>query len=72
MGVTLVLLGILGAIFLKGFNEAIGVAVVLVGVVPQLECGGDGGGRSMRCCGIRISWRTGRTPCSRNTGIRWR
>ena len=30
MGVTLVLLGILGAIFLKGFSEAIGVAVVLV------------------------------------------
>ncbi len=30
MGVTLVLLAILGAIFLKGFKEAIGVAVVLV------------------------------------------
>src|SRR3954464_6990717 len=30
MGVTLFLLGILGAIFLKGFSEAIGVAVVLV------------------------------------------
>ena len=30
MGVTLVLLAILGAIFLKGFREAIGVAVVLV------------------------------------------
>lgn len=32
MGVTLVLLAILGAIFLKGFKEAIDVAVVLVGV----------------------------------------
>ena len=31
MGVTLVLLAILGAIFLKGFKEAINVAVVLVG-----------------------------------------
>ncbi len=30
MTVTLVLLGILGAIFLKGFSEAIGVAVLLV------------------------------------------
>src|SRR4051794_33290365 len=30
MGVTLVLLGILGGIFLKGFSEAINVAVVLV------------------------------------------
>ncbi len=32
MAVTLILLAILGAIFLKGFKEAIGVAVVLVGV----------------------------------------
>ncbi|HEX4168097.1 MAG TPA: amino acid permease [Bryobacteraceae bacterium] len=32
MAVTLVLLAILGAIFLKGFREAIGVAVVLVGI----------------------------------------
>jgi hypothetical protein len=30
MGVTLVLLGILGAVFLKGFKEAVGVAVALV------------------------------------------
>lgn len=32
MGVTILLLAILGAIFLKGFKEAIGIAVVLVGV----------------------------------------
>ncbi len=32
MALTLVLLAILGAIFLKGFKEAIGVAVVLVAV----------------------------------------
>lgn len=37
MGVTLVLLGILGAIFLKGFSEAIGVAVVLVGSYLSLN-----------------------------------
>ena len=32
MGVTLILLALLGAIFLKGFREAITIAVVLVGV----------------------------------------
>jgi hypothetical protein len=37
MGVTLVLLTILAAIFLKGFKEAIGVAVVLVGVYLSLN-----------------------------------
>jgi hypothetical protein len=36
MGVTLVLLAILGAIFLKGFKEAIKIAVVLVGVYLTL------------------------------------
>lgn len=37
MGVTLVLLSILGAIFLKGFKEAIHVAVVLVGAYLLLS-----------------------------------
>ena len=37
MGVTLVLLGILGAIFLKGFKDAIGVAVVLVALYLALN-----------------------------------
>jgi hypothetical protein len=37
MAVTLVLLGILGAIFLKGFKEAIGVAVVLVALYLALN-----------------------------------
>ncbi len=37
MGVTLVLLAILGAIFLKGFKEAIGIAVVLVGIYLLLN-----------------------------------
>ncbi len=32
MGVTIVLLSVLGAIFLKGFKEAISIAVILVGV----------------------------------------
>ena len=37
MGVTLVLLAILGAIFLKGFKEAINIAVVLVGIYLALN-----------------------------------
>ena len=37
MSVTLVLLAILGAIFLKGFKEAIGIAVVLVGLYLALN-----------------------------------
>jgi hypothetical protein len=37
MLVTLVLLGILGAIFLKGFKEAIGIAVVLVALYLGLN-----------------------------------
>ena len=37
MGVTLALLAILGGIFLKGFKEAIGIAVVLVGVYLSLN-----------------------------------
>jgi len=37
MTVTLVLLAVLGAIFLKGFKEAIGVAVILVGVYLTLN-----------------------------------
>jgi hypothetical protein len=37
MGVTLVLLGILGAIFLKGFKEAIGIAVALVALYLALN-----------------------------------
>ncbi len=37
MGVTLVLLAILGAIFLKGFKEAINIAVVLVGIYLVLN-----------------------------------
>ena len=44
MAVTLGLLLILGAIFLKGFKEAIGVAVVLVGVYLASECGRDRSG----------------------------
>ncbi len=35
--VTLVLLAILGAIFLKGFREAIGIAVILVGIYLALN-----------------------------------
>src|SRR5690242_7964763 len=35
--VTLVLVGLLGAVFLKGFTEAIGIAVVLVGIYLVLN-----------------------------------
>ena len=37
LAVTLILLAILGGIFLKGFKEAIGVAVVLVGIYLALN-----------------------------------
>src|SRR5580658_7146007 len=37
MGVTLMLLAILGAVFLKGFKEAIDISVVLVGVYLALN-----------------------------------
>ena len=37
MAVTLVLLGILGGVFLKGFKDAIGVAVVLVALYLALN-----------------------------------
>ena len=37
MGVTLVILGVLGAVFLMGFREAIGIAVVLVGAYLALN-----------------------------------
>jgi hypothetical protein len=37
MGVTLIMLAALGAIFLKGFKEAIGIAVILVGAYLALN-----------------------------------
>lgn len=37
MGITLLLLSLLGAIFLRGFKEAIGIAVTLVGVYLALN-----------------------------------
>jgi hypothetical protein len=38
IAITLVLVGFLGAIFLKGFREAIGVSVVLVAIYLMLNC----------------------------------
>ena len=57
VAITLVLLALLGAIFLKGFREAIGIAVVLVGALP----------RAQRRRGRASGWpRWPRTPpCSR-------
>src|SRR6185295_2354156 len=37
IGVTLILLVLLGAVFIKGFKEAIGIAVVLVGIYIALN-----------------------------------
>lgn len=37
MGITLVLLAVLGAVFLKGFKEAIGIATMLVGLYLSLN-----------------------------------
>ena len=37
VGITLVLVGVLSAVFLKGFKEAIGIAVVLVGAFLALN-----------------------------------
>lgn len=37
IGITLVLVGLLGAVFLRGFREAIGIAVFLVGVYLLLN-----------------------------------
>ena len=37
LGVTLVLLALLGAVFLRGFKEAIGIAVILVGLYLLLN-----------------------------------
>ncbi|MDT5042135.1 MAG: hypothetical protein QOE51_3120 [Actinoplanes sp.] len=42
--VTLVLIALLGAVFLKGFTEAIGIAVVLVGIYLALNVVVIGGG----------------------------
>ncbi|MFZ4782012.1 MAG: amino acid transporter [Armatimonadaceae bacterium] len=36
--ITLVLIGLLGAVFLKGFNEAIGIAVALVAIYIVMNC----------------------------------
>lgn len=53
--VTLVLLAALAAVFLRGFGEAIGIAVVLVGGVPGAER--RGGGRRPGARGHRLGAR---------------
>ena len=37
VAITLVLIALLGAVFLKGFTEAIGIAVALVGALPRAQ-----------------------------------
>ena len=73
--VTLLLVAVLGAVFLRGFGEAIGIAVVLVAVYLLLtwSCAPPG------CCtwpSSRRWWSTGARPCSAPTatpcGCCWR
>ena len=57
--VTLALISLLGAVFLKGFGEAIGIAVGLVCGLPGTECDRDrrgiGGGRPASACDRQLA-----------------
>ena len=68
--VTLVLLALLGAVFLRGFKEAIGVAVVLVGRLPRAERRGRGRRHSLRCSPTPWRWTTGGGDLPRPTATR--
>jgi hypothetical protein len=61
MAVTLVLLALLGAVFLKGFKEAIGIAVVLVAVYLALNAVvvGDGVWHIARDPAVLRAWKDG-------------
>jgi hypothetical protein len=58
VGVTLVLVALLGAIFLKGFSEAVGIAVVLVSayLVLNVVVIGDGLWHVIQQPGIVLDW----------------
>ena len=58
--ITLALLALLGGVFLRGFSEAIGVAVVLVGVYLALNVVVDRRRAAGTCSPTRRSSRTGR------------
>ena len=61
VAVTLVLLTGLGAIFLKGFREAIGLAVVIVAVYLVAECRRPRASAFARCCSTPSTCRGGPT-----------
>ena len=62
--VTFSLIAVLGLIFLKGFKEAIGIAVVLVIVYLGSECRRHRAG-TMEVATIPTYWRIGASHCSR-------
>jgi hypothetical protein len=61
MAITVVLLALLGAVFLKGFKEAIGIAVVLVGLYLTLNAVvvADGIWHILRDPAVFRGWRSG-------------
>jgi hypothetical protein len=61
--VTLVLIALLGAVFLKGFNEAIGIAMVLVGVYLTLNLVvvADGFWQILHHSHVVVDWRNALT-----------
>ena len=69
---TLVLLAALGAIFLKGFREAVGLAVPIVAVYIALNVVVVVGGASAPVGASRARFPPGRRPSSRSTAARWR
>jgi hypothetical protein len=61
VGITLVLIALLGAVFLKGFQEAIGLAVFLVGsyLLLNLVTIGVGGYQILQNPGVITNWQAG-------------
>ena len=68
IGITLLLIGFLSAVFLKGFKEAIGIAVVLVRLT-SCSTWSSLASASSTCCKIRRLFRTGRTRCYRHPNV---
>ena len=68
--ITLILLALLGGVFLRGFKEAIGVAVILVAVYLALNivviAVASYRWRQNPTCG-----QTGRPPSPNSTATRW-
>ncbi len=68
--ITLVLLAVLGAVFLKGFREAIGIAAIVVGayLVVNLVAWPWASTRWRRTPRL---WAIGEMPCLSTTATRW-